>query len=395
MNLLFLLLLFTFLSRIRGNHREKVREALHHFGCDQTALKFLDCKDNDEEWNLFQKIFDKKYGDETTKTQRRKIFAEKAEKIRQNHKEFANGNVTYLLGFNKFSDLTDSEIKQFMGVKRKSLNFASWLGMLSKTKKISSFVANVGSSSSCNLREDHAIPVKDQKSCGACWAFSAIGVLEYIYYKNSQTYVDLSEQKTSDCARTLPSGCNGGLPEEAYKYYMSYGLPKESSAPYTATNTYANDYLRRTYYCYFANNAQVTTSTANAPNNWHILTPNTEENIKAALHKYGWLSVCVNANEWSTYQGGILTETASKKADVNHAVNLVGYGEETVNGKTTKFWLIRNSWGSSWGENGYIRIERDVGAFSIVQYASGTTYATSKNDKADFDFCKGKPYTNS
>jgi len=190
--------------------------------------------------------------------------------------------------------------------------------------------------------KDWMTPVKSQSSCGSCWAFSAIGVVEAavnIYANDPDIDIDLSEQHLiSDCCSA--GDCSGGWPDWALKYVRDMGVSEESCFPYTRRNG------------------------ACAPcsgwdeNPWKIenykYVSSSKDAFKSALQEYGPLSVVLSVpDDWFYYRGGVY-EPAWTATDgvgwANHAVVLVGWDD------SEGCWIIKNSWGSGWGENGYARV---------------------------------------
>jgi PKD repeat protein/predicted secreted protein len=182
-------------------------------------------------------------------------------------------------------------------------------------------------------------PVKNQGSCGSCWAFASVGPMEINIKIKDGIEVDLSEQYLVSC-NTDDWGCGGGL--AAFKYFKNVIPPEETQAgavyeaefPYSATDEACNGPHNHPYKI-------VDYGTAGS----------TAEEIKQAIYDFGpiYVSVCSD-KVFQAYTGGIFTGTGG--TSLNHAVTLTGWDESG----STKYWHLRNSWGSSWGENGYMRI---------------------------------------
>ena len=168
-------------------------------------------------------------------------------------------------------------------------------------------------------------PVKNQGQCGSCWAFSAIGVLESWFLFKGQT-TNLSEQQLVDCSRPQGNqGCNGGWPSSALKYIQQNGITSGSAYPYVA-----RDQACKTQGGAWKINGYSSFSGCNGLSSQINNSP---------------VSVTVDATNWSPYRSGVFSNCGS---GINHAVLLVG----VVGGA----WKIKNSWGTGWGEAGYIRI---------------------------------------
>jgi len=192
--------------------------------------------------------------------------------------------------------------------------------------------------------------VKDQGQCGSCWAFAATAVVESHVAINSGKLFDLSNQQTAMCAPNPDEcggtgGCNGSTSELAFDYVAkSKGL-------------YLNSEI--TYDSYFGKNLPCKETVASKKPSARVggfvkLPENDYVSLMNAVATIGPIAISVDASKWSSYRGGIFNGCNQTKPDINHAVVLVGYGEE--NG--TKYWIVRNSWGTSYGEDGHIRVLR-------------------------------------
>lgn len=204
-------------------------------------------------------------------------------------------------------------------------------------------------------------PVKDQKQCGSCWAFSAVSALESQLRKLLHKPVSLSEQDMVDCVKNVGSmgccyGCMGGEMYAVYQYLLQNQNgtdDTEKQYPYHAVDQVCNP---------------VKSSISDVKlTNFVTLSVGDEESMKKALYQIGPLSVGVNANQdWQLYHKGIYNPTeeqcSSDPADQDHGVAVVGYGSE----KGLDYWIIRNSWGEDWGEKGYMRLARGKNACGVA-----------------------------
>eukprot|EP00483_Globobulimina_turgida_P000420 UN00420 len=190
---------------------------------------------------------------------------------------------------------------------------------------------------------DYTNPIKDQGSCGSCWAFGTTGSLEprVAIAKGLSAKVNLAEQELVDCDKH-DHGCNGGLPQNAYKYIgEAKGLCLTSSYHYTAKNGACKASSCGTHYDAVkasGSSTHVTTDSAAAL-----------ETATAA----GPVALGVDASNWHNYKSGVFSGTCG--TNLNHAVTSVGYGTTTGG----DYWKVRNSWGPSWGMNGYILVCRN------------------------------------
>jgi len=180
-------------------------------------------------------------------------------------------------------------------------------------------------------------PVKNQGQCGSCWAFSATENIEsvWIIAGKATNTLKLSPQQIVDCD-TQDGGCNGGDTPTAYQYVMSAGgLESNSAYPYTADD---GD-------CAF-DASQVVAKISN----WKYATQNNDEKtMQNNLATIAPLSICVDAESWQFYNGGVMTADDCG-TDLDHCVQVTGY-DTTAN---PPYWIVRNSWGTSWGLSGYI-----------------------------------------
>ena len=204
--------------------------------------------------------------------------------------------------------------------------------------------------------KDWMTPVKNQGLCGSCWAFSALGIVEVainIHFNDSDKDIDLSEQHlVSDCCSA--GSCRGGWPDEALKYVKETGVPEESCYPYASSG------------------GVCTPCTDWAENPWKVnykYVSSTTDDFKYALQTYGPLSVVLSApDDWFYYSGGVYEPAWSDSDGVgwaNHAVILVGWND------AEGCWIVKNSWGTGWGEQGYARVQ--YGDLEKYNYAYAVT----------------------
>ncbi|KAL6216215.1 PREDICTED: cysteine proteinase 15A-like [Fragaria vesca subsp. vesca] len=257
---------------------------------------------------------------------------------------------TAVHGVTKFSDLTPKEFRRnFLGLKKRRLRLpadANKAPILPTNDLPTEF----------DWREKGAVtPVKDQGACGSCWSFSAAGALEGAHYLTTGELVSLSEQQLVDCDHecdpeeygSCDSGCSGGLMTNAFEYALKAGgLEQEKDYPYTGTD-------RGT--CKFDKSKVVATVS-----NFSVVSLD-EDQIAANLVHNGPLAIGINAVFMQTYIGGVSCPYICGKNHLDHGVLLVGYGSSgyaPIRFKEKPYWIIKNSWGQSWGEEGYYKICR-------------------------------------
>eukprot|EP00042_Codosiga_hollandica_P039298 m.328096 g.328096 ORF g.328096 m.328096 type:complete len:332 (-) comp55589_c0_seq1:85-1080(-) len=201
--------------------------------------------------------------------------------------------------------------------------------------------------------ESKVTPVKNQKDCGGCWAFSATENIESVHAIATGALHKLAPQQLIDCVYTPPSGCEGGDTAQAFKYVLrAPGLEPEKDYPFTAKDGS----------CVF--NASLVAAKIS---NWTYVTKNQNETeMLLAVYSMAPLSICVDAASWMHYKSGIITSHCGDQ--IGHCVQLTGFATDDSSG--IEYWNIRNSWGKDWGEEGYIRVERNKNLCGLADYPS-------------------------
>ena len=283
----------------------------------------------DLEFLKYVSKFSKSYGTKEEFEFRAEQFKNTLVKISDENSKNDN---TFSLGLNKFADWTPSEYRRILSYKPSKK---------SDRKTVQQSFENVEIPASVDWRAEGKVnPVKDQGQCGSCWAFSTIGAIEPRYAIKTGTLLSLSEQQLVDCAGGTygNQGCNGGDMGTAIQYSHDFGNELESDYPYTALDGTCT---------YDKNKVKVTP--AQGPTN---VATNNAAALKAAIAE-GPVSVAIEADTFvfQFYSGGVLNSKACG-TNLDHGVVAVGYGSNA--GKD--YYIVRNSWGSSWGLSGYVNI---------------------------------------
>jgi cathepsin L len=258
----------------------------------------------------------------------------------------ANSNKMYEKGINKFTDMTQAELKAFRGYNRKM--HTTMLGADNPCVAGESLLRSVDPPASVDWRTAKPAvvsPVKDQGSCGSCWAFATAETTESALAIATGNLTILSPQNVVSCTPNPDhcggtGGCNGAIAELGFDYIKSNGIATEADWPYKQTTGTCNE----------AAHTKVATVTGCVK-----LAENNYTDLLTAVATIGPIAVSVDAKKWSSYTKGIYNGCDTEvDYDIDHAVQLVGYGTESG----TDYWIVRNSWGPNWGEAGYIRLLR-------------------------------------
>jgi C1A family cysteine protease len=238
-------------------------------------------------------------------------------------------NHTWKAGLNQFSDLTPDEFKaQYLNGLATSITDLETLPE-SETPAVAAGDIDWRSKGAVNK-------IKNQGQCGSCWAFSATENLESVNFLATKKLPIAAPQQIVDCDKAW-YGCSGGWPYGAFTYLKNFGgQDSEASYPYKAVDG---------------------TCVANTANIVAKLTGykdvgKDEGSVFAAIATAP-LSICVDASRWYLYQSGVISASQCGQS-IDHCVQLIGYDQDTAGGGA---WLVRNSWGTSWGENGLLRLQ--------------------------------------
>ncbi|XP_028406365.1 digestive cysteine proteinase 1-like [Dendronephthya gigantea] len=291
-------------------------------------------KDEDRIHHVFKdfvKQYSKDYKDKPEFERRKGHFRQNLRFIHAKNRQ----NLGYRLKINHLADLHDDEFKELRGRQRtRGYNGGKPFNPSVMVDDIPDFV---------DWRLRGAVtPVKDQAICGSCWSFGATGAMEGALFLHTGNRIRLSQQVLMDCSWGFGNNaCNGGEEYRAYQWVMKHGgIPSEFTyGPYLGMNGY----------CHF-NSSEVSTHIDGYVN----VTSGSEEMLKVAIATHGPCSVGIDASHksFSFYSDGVYYEPdcGNQTDDLDHAVLAVGYG--TMRGQT--YWLVKNSWSTHWGNDGYI-----------------------------------------
>jgi C1A family cysteine protease len=287
-----------------------------------------------QQFDSYTQFWNKTHATQEDKMMRFEAFQANVKKIAvANTQTIARGRGA-TFGLTKFSDLSFDEFKKLNGfIPKNPLNVAAQSGLQAPAGAIDWVTKGM------------TTPVKDQGQCGSCWAFSTTETVESANLIAGKSIVPGSPQEIVDCDSS-DAGCNGGDPQEALQWVVSQGgLDSDSCYPYVA-----QDQTCASSQCSPALSiSRVTPVSGDEPS------------IYTALQSMP-LSICCDAEAWQNYNGGVLT--ADQCGDnVDHAIQLTGYSPDQGG-----YWIVRNSWGADWGENGFI----------YLQYGENTCAITSE-----------------
>jgi len=290
------------------------------------------------EWNAWKTKNSKVYGTRLEEELRFGVWMANYYKIKEHNSE----NHRYTLAMNKFGDLTEAEFSNFVNPSGSCLKVHEVNDPTLFKQPEDVHLKVIPSSVDWANTSGIVTPVKNQGSCGSCWAFSATGATESHYAIATGVLNSLSEQELIDCSSAYGNaGCDGGWMDTAFEYIkVNDGLALESAYPYTGTDDGTCQKASFTHY--------------DPIDGFRLVSRDNETALEIAV-ALGPVSVAVQANQlaFQFYSSGILDGRCGTTVD--HGVLVVGYGTDGAD----KYWNVKNSWGTDWGENGYVRICKD------------------------------------
>ena len=278
----------------------------------------------------------KDYPDEITELRRHTIWQSNKKYVDMHNENLAD-RLGFTVGLNEYSDLDSAEFaKQLTGylthAKRKPAE-KTFVGVGAEIPK------------SVDWRtKGYVTGIKNQGQCGSCWAFSATGSLEGQHFKATGNLVSLSEQNLVDCSGPEGNeGCNGGLMDYAFEYVIkNNGIDTEASYPYRAEDER----------CRFK-----TANVGSHCSSYTDVKSKDEQALTEAIADIGPISVAIDASHMSfqMYKNGVYYEPSCSQTELDHGVLAVGYGTDD----SKDMYIVKNSWGTSWGMKGYIYMSRN------------------------------------
>lgn len=292
------------------------------FSEDQNVMKTM--------FDEFVQAHNKQYSTIDERNNRFRVFVQNMMEVdARNEAEVKNGNAA-VHGITKFSDLSQDEFKS---------RYLTADVKMKRTDKPTVTISTPPSATAglVDWSGIYTTPVKDQGYCGSCWAFSATEQLESDSMRTLGTSYLLSPEQITQCA-SAAYGCGGGWTEVAYGYVLTAGgIAQDSAYPYTS-------YQGITGTCKVSSSDFVI-----GVGSGGYTTINGESSMASYVQSTGPLSVCLDANNWNSYSSGVMSVCGQS---VDHCVQAVGVDTSG----SSPYWKVRNSWGTSWGESGYIRL---------------------------------------
>ncbi|XP_063703571.1 uncharacterized protein LOC134833241 [Culicoides brevitarsis] len=312
------------------------------------AVALAETEEEQEAWTNFKVQFGKLFLSPGKEKSRKNAFLDNFRDMKQHNEAYERGEYKYPKAIGPTADLTtETFLKRFTGVKVPEA-FEKEVEMRSHHHhhhhhdhhhdgpKAPEFPASM------DLRGQAGVaPIKNQNPCGSCWAFSTLAAVEYAHWKKTGEVIDLSEQNLVDCVYNNYDGCQGGWMADSMNYIEKNSIATEADYPYARakhSGPCKADKVRKHHI-------------KMKPGKANIKIEDNDDAIKDALHKYGVLAICVDVLDWNFLYGfkDVFVHKNYNQVKCQHAVNLVGYN--------TGYWIVKNQWGTDWGNQGYIYLD--------------------------------------
>ncbi|KAG6408789.1 hypothetical protein SASPL_131812 [Salvia splendens] len=321
--------LFLFLSQLPTSQSSSISDLFDHW-----------CKDNG-----------KTYASDQEKHHRLKVFEQNYAIVVEHN---TRSNSSHTLALNAFADLTNQEFKaKYLGLSPSANDLIIRLNSRESANEGGNLVEESDLPDSIDWRKKGAVtPVKDQGSCGACWSFSATGAIEGINQIKTGSLVSLSEQELIDCDKSYNDGCGGGLMDYAFEFIIkNKGIDTEDDYPYRGREGTCNKDKSFSYGSLQLKRRVVTIDS-------YVDVPAKKEKKlqQAVATQPVSVGICGSDSKFQLYSGGIFSGPCSTSLD--HAVLIVGYDSKDG----VDYWIVKNTWGTRWGMNGYIHMLRNSGS---------------------------------
>nr|CAH7727997.1 unnamed protein product [Callosobruchus chinensis] len=278
-----------------------------------------------------QMNYNKTYSTQKKEHWRFFVFRNTLRQIQAHNRKYKNKEIGFAVGITQFADLTQEEFANLLQSRPGNID-----------RSIRNFNAGgLTSPESFDWREIGAVSrVTDQGTCSSCWAIAACGAIEAQRFIHNGTLEPLSHQNLVDCSHSYGNnGCSGGEAEQAYDYVRDHGVMTDSDYPYVEDDQQCKQ------------QGYITKVTG------YFMVERDEDHIAKALANHGPISVSIDAGWLRIYRHGVFDNSIGCRTgenDTNHAVLLVGYGSEGG----VDYWIAKNSWGPTWGEEGFFRLKK-------------------------------------
>jgi len=257
--------------------------------------------------------------------------------------EHNEGNHTWTMGLNEFSDMTGEQF------------YSTLTGPWSESERPQGAVEEVAAlgfpNDKFDWRDQGAVTsVKNQGTCGSCWTFSGAGTMEGLLFIKTKALVDLSEQQLLDCAGSYGNrGCGGGLPWSCFDFARDKGICTYQDYPYMGRQgtckTTCKSRMKTAGYSQIASEAQF-----------------------QAVLRQNPISLGLDVTNWQHYSGGVFNGPCGQEPQ--HAVIGVGWQDNA--------WIIKNSWGTSWGESGFIRLASGRNLCNVGKWGTNPKWGSAQ-----------------